>query len=75
MKAHLEKYDLEKNIARYYRMSVLPNLVGEWTLSREWGRISRGGRVRMDLFRSKAEAENALETLTDAKRKRGYSSV
>lgn len=75
MNAHLEKHDLEKNIARYYRMSVLPNLFGEWTLSREWGRIGRSGQVRMDLFRSQVEAESALETLTDAKQKRDYVKV
>ncbi|MBA83299.1 MAG: hypothetical protein CMO01_33590 [Thalassobius sp.] len=75
MKAHLEKHDPEKNIARYYRMSVLPNLFGEWTLRREWGRIGRGGQTRMDLFRNQAEAESALETLSDAKRKRDYVKV
>lgn len=75
MKAHLEKLDPTKNIARYYRMSVLPNLFGEWTLRREWGRIGRSGQVRMDLFRSQVEAESALETLTDAKQKRDYVKV
>ncbi len=75
MKAHLEKLDPAKNIARYYRMSVLPNLFGEWTLRREWGRIGRSGQVRMDLFRSQVEAESALETLTDAKQKRDYVKV
>lgn len=75
MKAHLEKLDPAKNIARYYRMSVLPNLFGEWTLHREWGRIGRGGQTRMDLFRSQVEAESALETLADAKQKRDYVKV
>lgn len=75
MKAHLEKLDPAKNIARYYRMSVLPNLFGEWTLCREWGRIGRGGQVRMDLFRSQFEAESALETLVDSKQKRDYMRI
>ncbi len=75
MKAHLEKIDPAKNTARYYRMSVLPNLFGEWTLRREWGRIGRSGQVRMDLFRSQVEAESALETLTDAKQKRDHVKV
>lgn len=70
MKARIEKLDPAKNIARYYRMSVLPNLFGEWTLRREWGRIGRGGQVRMDLFRSQVEAESALEALMDFKQKR-----
>lgn len=75
MKAHLERHDPSQNIARYYRMSVLPNLFGEWTLRREWGRIGRCGQVRMDLFRSQVEAESALETLADAKQKRDYVKV
>ena len=75
MKAHLERHDPSQNIARYYRMSVLSNLFGEWTLHREWGRIGRSGQVRMDLFRSQVEAESALETLTDAKQKRDYVKV
>ncbi|PVA08598.1 hypothetical protein DC366_18325 [Pelagivirga sediminicola] len=75
MKAHLEKLDPSKNIARYYRISVLPNLFGEWTLHREWGRIGRGGQVRMDLFRSQVEAEGALDTLIHAKQKRKYEKV
>lgn len=75
MKAHLERRDPSQNIARYYRMSVLPNLFGEWTLRREWGRIGRGGQVRMDLFQSRDDAESALEILADAKRKRDYVRV
>ena len=75
MKAHLEKHDPGKNIARYYRMSILPNLFGEWTLRREWGRIGQAGQVRMDLFRSQVEAEGALQLLANAKQKRDYSEV
>lgn len=72
MKARLEKCDPTKNVARYYQMSVLPNLFGEWTLRREWGRIGRGGQMRLDLFRSLLEAEDALKSLTHAKEKHDY---
>jgi predicted DNA-binding WGR domain protein len=56
-------------------MTVLPNLFGEWTLQREWGRVGQGGQVRLDLFRSKAEAERALNTLEDFKQRRAYEQV
>lgn len=56
-------------------MSVLPNLFGEWTLCREWGRIGRGRQVRIDLFRSQHEAEGALKSLADTKQKRDYVKV
>jgi len=72
MQSYLEKYDAAKNQARFYNMAVLPNLFGEWTLYREWGRIGQGGKVRMELFNSEDEAKSALITLEAAKRRRGY---
>lgn len=56
-------------------MAVLPNLFGEWTLQREWGRIGQGGRIRLDLFRSKTEAEHALCALEGTKQRRAYGQV
>jgi predicted DNA-binding WGR domain protein len=53
-------------------MSILPNLFGEWTLQWEWGRIGQGGRIRLDLFRSEAEAVHALCALENAKQRRAY---
>tara|TARA_R110002110_G_scaffold17967_1_gene75970 strand:+ start:159 stop:266 length:108 start_codon:yes stop_codon:yes gene_type:complete len=35
MQTYLEKRDAATNQARYYRMLVLPNLFGAWTLYRE----------------------------------------
>lgn len=53
-------------------MAVRPNLFGEWTLERHWGRIGRGGQVRMDWYSREAEAEAALVKLETTKRRRGY---
>ncbi|AUQ64883.1 WGR domain-containing protein [Phaeobacter inhibens] len=75
MEIRLEKRDPDRNVARYYRMSVHPNLFGEWTLQREWGRIGQGGRVRLDLFRSEAEAEHALSDLEGVKQRRAYEPM
>ena len=72
MRTYLEKQHAAKNVFRYYRMEVAPNLFGEWTLHREWGRIGQGGRTRMDWFTSKDQAEAALITQEALKRKRGY---
>jgi predicted DNA-binding WGR domain protein len=44
MQSYLEKHDTAKNQARFYSMVLLPNLFGEWTLYREWGRILANGR-------------------------------
>ncbi|SHF83017.1 WGR domain-containing protein, predicted DNA-binding domain in MolR [Litoreibacter ascidiaceicola] len=72
MQTYLEKRQPANNVARFYRMSVMPNLFGEWTLLREWGRIGQGGQVRMDWFDSENQAIAALVTLEAAKRHRGY---
>jgi|GEM_PF-3355427 predicted DNA-binding WGR domain protein len=50
MQTYLEKRDAATNQARYYRILVLPNLFGAWTLYREWDRIGQGGKVRMEWF-------------------------
>lgn len=72
MYTYLEKHDRQKNQARFYSMAVLPNLFGEWSLVRQWGRIGQGGQTRLDWYSHEAEAEAALVTLETAKRRRGY---
>jgi predicted DNA-binding WGR domain protein len=42
MQTYLEKRQPAQKMARFYRMAVMPNLFGEWTLYREWGRIGQG---------------------------------
>ena len=71
MQSDLVKRDMDKNQARFYAMAVLPDLFGEWTLRQEWGRIGAHGQIRLDLFRSHTEAEDALLTLENRKRRRG----
>lgn len=72
MQTYLEKRIPAKNIALFYRIAVLPNLFGEWTLYREWGRIGQSGRVRMDWFTDATEAKAALIALEASRRNRGY---
>lgn len=75
MKVRLEKHDSKRNIARYYRMSILPNLFSEWTLYREWGRVGQIGQVRLDLFRSPLEVADAFKSRMYAKQKREYQKI
>ena len=72
MHTYLEKRDPLRNQARFYQMAVRPNLFGEWTLERQWGRIGQGGRTRMDWYIYKTDAEAAFLALETAKRRRGY---
>jgi hypothetical protein len=42
----LRRSDDERNLHRYYRLDVQPDLFGAWCVIREWGRIGRTGQVR-----------------------------
>jgi predicted DNA-binding WGR domain protein len=41
-----EGFEPEKNLARFYRLDVQPDLFGWWRFIREWDRIGRPGQVR-----------------------------
>ena len=69
---YLEKRDPTKNQFRFYRMEIHPNLFGEWTLQREWGRIGRKGQCRLDWFESRKQADQAIQEIGTVKQKRGY---
>lgn len=72
MHTYLEKRDPRKNLARFYHMAVQPNLFGEYTLERQWGRIGQGGQTRLDWYGTEDEANGALLALETTKRRRGY---
>lgn len=69
----LRRVDETRNMARFYRLDVQPDLFGGWSLVREWGRIGRPGQVRLDPYPSFVAAEAALERLRASKARRGYS--
>ena len=57
---HLRRIDPDRNMARFYTMSVQPTLFGEWALLREWGRIGSAGRIVQRRFASEQEAALAM---------------
>jgi predicted DNA-binding WGR domain protein len=69
---HLHRIDPARNMARFYRLSSTPSLFGDICIVREWGRIGRRGRTRIDLYAREAEAAAARLALELAKRRRGY---
>jgi predicted DNA-binding WGR domain protein len=61
-----------RNMARYYVLSLEPSLFGDTAPVRQWGRLGRSGRQRIDLFRQRAHAVETLEAWFARKRRRGY---
>lgn len=42
----LHRTDPARNMRRFYRLDVQPDLFGQWCFIREWGRIGSTGQVR-----------------------------
>lgn len=68
----LTRTDSGRNMRRFYRLDVQPDLFGNWSLWREWGRIGSGGQVRQDPYPSAEAAEAALSAFQQVKERRGY---
>lgn len=71
----LHRIDASRNMARFYTMSLSPNLFGETSLIRNWGRIGNRGQTLMETFSDADNADNALKRLERSKRRRGYRDV
>ena len=71
-RAYLLKIVPEANQKRFYAMTAIPTLFGEWAVMREWGRIGSPGTVRMDFHDDEGQAVTALAEIAQKKVRRGY---
>jgi predicted DNA-binding WGR domain protein len=69
---YFERLDASRNMARYYAMSIEPNLFGDICLLRNWGRIGTRGQTMVHRFGREEEAVKLFLDLLRQKRKRGY---
>ena len=70
----LFRVDPDLNMARFYRVEVLPDLFGEIIVERCWGRIGCAGQCKAASYPSSSLAEAAASRLISAKERRGYRS-
>ncbi|TBG55864.1 WGR domain-containing protein [Rhizobium leguminosarum] len=69
---YIERREPDKNMARFYALSIEPNLFGGTSLVRSWGRIGCRGQQKIHVLDSEAKAVDLLLTLLRRKRSRGY---
>ena len=74
MNCYLRKIDAEKNQYRFYTLYIMPDLFGDWSLIRSWGRIGSEGSSKIDSFKTEEKAQGKLEELRQQKTKKGYES-
>ena len=72
---YIERSDATKNMARFYAMSIHPNLFGEACLTRCWGRIGTTGQTMSHHFQTEQEAVILFLDLLRQKKRRGYATV
>jgi len=71
----LHRTDDARNMRRFYRLDIQPDLFGQWCFIREWGRIGSAGQVRSIPYATVAEAHDALARQRRTKERRGYAPV
>jgi predicted DNA-binding WGR domain protein len=72
---NLRRIDPERNMRRFYRLDVQPDLFGGVLLMKQWGRIGARGRVTAERYDTPALAIAALQRQADRKRRRGYQAA
>ena len=68
----MRRIDPARNMRRFYRLSVQPDLFGGATLVREWGRIGLRGQMMIESHPDEGRAITALMKLAAIKQRRGY---
>jgi predicted DNA-binding WGR domain protein len=69
---YVERTDDARNMARFYAMTIEPNLFGEICLIRRWGRIGAQGQMKTQHFAKEQDAVTTFLDLLRRKRSRGY---
>jgi predicted DNA-binding WGR domain protein len=71
----LHRIDPTRNMARFYRLSIEPNLFGGVSLVRTWGRIGGAGRTMIEMQETPRDGERRRDALEQMKRRRGYEET
>jgi predicted DNA-binding WGR domain protein len=72
MRIYLQTAPSDEGATRFYHMFLQQDLLGGWTLVKEWGFQGASGRITRDHFASRIEAAEAMLSARDQQIKRGY---
>jgi len=72
----LRRLDPARNMYRFYRLDIVPDLFAGFRLLKQWGRIGgRGGRSKIAHYADGALAAAALQCHAERKRRNGYGDA
>jgi len=72
---YIERRDANRNMARFYALSIEPTLFGDACLTRRWGRIGSRGQAMIHQFEHEQDAVRLFLDLLRHKRRRGYRTL
>ncbi len=72
MRIYMQTKPVAAEAPRYYQIALQQDLLGGWTLTREWGQT--GGRItlKQEVYLERDDALSAFELARDAQLKRGF---
>ncbi|MEO6968105.1 MAG: WGR domain-containing protein [Rhodanobacteraceae bacterium] len=75
MRVYLQSLTASKAAPRYYQLALEQDLLGGWTLYREWG--AQGGRatLKREVYLQRDDALAAFEHARDIQLKRGFKQM
>jgi predicted DNA-binding WGR domain protein len=71
----LTNIDPTKNRWRFYSVQIGRTLFGDWSLTREYGRIGSPGRVSLESFATEEEARRAEQQAIRLRVRHGYFQI
>jgi predicted DNA-binding WGR domain protein len=64
-----------ETVPRYYQLVLQQELLGGWSLMREWGAQGARGRTKREEFSQRNQAVQAMSAYRDSQLQRGYRVV
>lgn len=72
MRLYMQTKPVAAETPRYYQIALQQDLLGGWTLIREWGQPGARTTLKREVFLERDDALAAFERARDAQLKRGF---
>jgi len=75
MRIYMQTQTEAAEIPRFYQLSLQQDLLGGWTLYREWGLQGARSSMKREIYLDRDSALSAFEKARDSQVKRGFRVV
>jgi predicted DNA-binding WGR domain protein len=72
MRIYMQLIPAGNEAPKYYHLILQQDLLGGWTLTREWGQMGGRASSKREVFLERDAAEQALMNVRDQQIKRGF---